>query len=203
VDRAATHSPFSPVTKKKSSVKTFVPLRAIALATIVAATCAPALSAPSPAPAAAAHPTATLPPPPLPTTAVHTEFVVEVNKLGQVVRIKSGVPSKSGSFNTQTEGNALQMWIRRPNGTADVGLFKVTFDFDPKTREVSRHISVVSLGGTWGDEPGAATKMIDDAKREAAEADAKQKQAAASLPGLHDITGTTPSPSPTPKPLPF
>jgi hypothetical protein len=169
----------------------------------MAGACAPAFAAtPSPAPPGAANPNATMPPPPLPKTVEHTEFVVEVNKMGQVVRVKSAVPSKSASFNTQTMGNALQMWIRHPNGTADVGLYKITFDFDPKTRDVRRTISVVSLGGAWADQPGAATKMLDDAKREAAEEEAKEKQSAASLPGLHSITGESPSPSPTPK-LPF
>ena len=44
---------------------------------------------------------------------------MEVNKKGQVVRIKSGKGTKYGTFNAQTYGNALQMWIRKPDGSAE------------------------------------------------------------------------------------
>ncbi len=115
--------------------------------------------------------------PPIPKVPLHTEFVVEVNAKGQVVRVKSAKASKDAFFNTQTNGNVLQMWIRHPDGSAQVGLYRVTYDFDPHTKKVSRQSAIVSQsGGNWGNEPGAATVMIDTARREYQEAQEKQKQ---------------------------
>lgn len=134
----------------------------------------------------------------LPNTPLHTEYDVEVNKKGQVVRVKSSKPSKVTTFNVQTYGNALQMWIRKPDGTATVGLFRVTYDYDPKTRKVDRNISLVSPGGTWGDEEGAATVMMETAQKEAAAAEKRRQQQNASLPSLNQITGKSPAPSASP-----
>ncbi|MGA8533048.1 MAG: hypothetical protein WB615_02940 [Candidatus Tumulicola sp.] len=173
-------------------------LRAVALATMLAIASAPALADTSPKPSSTPHAIA-IPSPHLPPVALHAEYVVEVNKHGQVVRIKSGKGTKYGTFNAQTYGNALQMWIRKADGSAVVGLFKVTYDYNPKTHAVARRISLVSTGGTWGDQPGAANVMIETAKKEAAAA-AKQQQAQhGKLPSLNSITGAkTPSPSPVP-----
>jgi hypothetical protein len=91
---------------------------------------------------------------------------VEVNKKGQVVRIKGGQLSHDSVFDTMTIGNALQMWIRHPDGTAVTGLFRVQYDYDPHTHNVSRHISLISAGGNWGNDTGAATKMVTAAERE-------------------------------------
>jgi hypothetical protein len=140
----------------------------------------------------------------LPTIPLHTEVVVEVNKKGQVVRVKSTKPSKVQSFNVQTYGNALQMWIRRPDGTAQVGLYRVTYDYNPKTATVTRRVSIVSAGGTWGNDPGAALVMTQMAKEQAAAAEAawrkaqeQQAQQNAKLPSLNDIRGVkTPKPTP-------
>jgi len=163
-----------------------------------AAICAPAVADTSPKPSASPH-TITVPPPHPPPVPLHAEYVVEVNKRGQVVAIKSGKGTKYPTFNAQTYGNALQMWIRKADGTAVVGLFKVTYDYNPKTHAVARKISLISTGGTWGDREGAANVMIDTAKKEATAA-AKQQQAQhAKLPSLNSITGAkTPSPSPVP-----
>lgn len=168
----------------------FVTLLA-ALAAFAAAGRAPALAAATPPP----HPV------PIPTGKLskvpeHVEVVVEVNKKGQVVRIKSGKPSKNMLFNTQTYGNALQMWIRKPDGSATVGLYRVTYDYDPKTDKIKRNITLVSTGGTWGDEEGAANAMMDTAKREAAEQQKRIQQ----MPSINQITGHSPSPSPSPHP---
>ncbi|MBV8490258.1 MAG: hypothetical protein JO199_06995 [Candidatus Eremiobacteraeota bacterium] len=172
-------------------------------AAIALATLAPAQAAtPSPAPKGSAHPVA-IPTPHLPTHKLHAEYVVEVNKKGQVVKVKSGVATNVPAFNTETYGNALQMWIRHQDGTATVGLFKVTYDYDPATQKVARNVTLISAGGTWGDEEGAANKMIDDAKKQAAADAASQAEAEAkarkNLPSLNQITGQpTPKPSPTP-----
>ncbi|HEY1428131.1 MAG TPA: hypothetical protein VGF18_01030 [Candidatus Tumulicola sp.] len=154
--------------------------------------------------AATPSPHPTIPPPPFPKQKLHADYVVEVNKKGQVVKIKSGHGTKYASFNGQTYGNALQMWIRKQDGTAVVGLFRVSYDYDPTNHHVSRKVALISTGGSWGDQPGAANVMIDTAKKEyaASEAAAKKQQAAshAKLPSLNDITGKSPAPSTPPSP---
>jgi len=151
---------------------------------------------PSPKATAASHYV-----PPVPKVAEHAEFLVEVNAKGQVVRVRSakGTGDKDPVFNAQTYGNVLQMWIRHPDGTAEVGLYRVTYDFDPHTKKVRREVAIVRRGGNWGNEPGAATVMIDTANREyqdALKAEQKKQQAQdKSLPPLDTIVG--PSSSPT------
>lgn len=134
----------------------------------------------------------------LPTVPLHTEVVVEVNKKGQVVRIKSTKTCKVQSFNIQTFGNALQMWIRRPNGTAQVGLYRISYDYDPKTHGVTRSIALVSAGGNWGDQEGAANVMIENARKQAAQDRKQEEEQSAKLPSLNQIRGATPSPKPSP-----
>jgi hypothetical protein len=164
-------------------------LRNVLLALLFFAGAAPLLAAtPSPAPVLK---------PVLPKIPLHTEVVVEVNKYGQVVRVKSTKPCKVQTFNVQTFGNALQMWIRKPDGTATVGLYRVNYDYDPKTQKVSRRISLISAGGNWGNEEGAANVMMDTARKQALEMQHKSQQQNAKLPSLNDIRGT-----PTPKPPP-
>ncbi len=133
-----------------------------------------------------------------------------MNAKGQVVRIKSVKPSKLLSFNYQTYGNALQMWIRKchtqgnsTSCTADVGLYRVTYDYDPKTTNVTRHVAIISRGGSWGNEPGAATVMMDMFKKQAAAAAAaeraaeqKQQEQNSKLPSLNQIRGAA-TPAPT------
>ena len=175
---------------------------AATMATTLAATLAPASAAPKPTPTPAGHYPA-IPLPKLPTKPLHAEYVVEVNKHGQVVKIKSASATTNSTFNTQTFGNAQQMWIRRPDGTAVVGLFKVTYDYNPSTQKIARHVSFVSAGGDWGDAEGAANVMIDAARKaaqaQAAAQAANQAKERANLPSFNQITGKpTPTPHPTP-----
>ncbi|HET9030985.1 MAG TPA: hypothetical protein VFN49_12500 [Candidatus Aquilonibacter sp.] len=165
---------------------------ALALITIAAS------PAPKPAPHAPFKPQ-------LPKMAMHTEFLVEVNSRGQVVRVKSGKSAKQCTkqteqqclfFNAQTYGNVLQMWIRHPDGTAEVGMYRVTYDYDPKTHNVRRNVAIVSRGGNWGNTPGAATDMMDKAQAEAKAWAEKQKMESKDLPDLNKIV----SPKPTHKP---
>ena len=171
----------------------------LTLLTLVAIA-APAAAAPTPKPAAksSSKPIRIN----LPTVPLHAWFVVEVNAKGQVVRVKAmkGTGSKYPFFNAQTYGNVLQMWIRHPDGSAEVGLYRVTYDYDPKTRKIARRVSIVQRGGDWGNDKGAATVMIDTANREARANAQKQQQAESkSLPPLNAIVGS-PSSSPSPHP---
>ena len=175
------------------------------LAALLAASAAPALAAHTPAPAAQAPGTLRLPPVPL-----HSEVVVEVNKKGQVVRVKSTKPSKSAAFNLKTYGNALQMWIRRcqNEGSAtkcegEVGLYRVTYDYDPKTTKVTRRVALISAGGSWANEEGAANVMMQMLKKQeeaAAAAEQKaQQESNSKLPSLNEIRGiATPKPTHAP-----
>ncbi len=186
---------------------TFSRLRTLLLATTFLAMCAPALAAtpspkPSPKPSAAAMHPGPLPTPNMQKLKIHTEYTVEVNAKGQVVKVKTAKsPQNVPMFNAWTYGNVLQMWIRHPDGTAEVGLYKVTFDYDPTTKIIKRVPSLLTAGGTWGDEEGAANQMMDVARKEAAEHQKKQDEQNKNLPSLHTIRGeSTPSPSPSPTP---
>ncbi|HEY5258331.1 MAG TPA: hypothetical protein VIJ12_08105 [Candidatus Baltobacteraceae bacterium] len=155
--------------------------RALALVLLSLTLTAPALAASKPKPIP-------LPTPQLPTKKLHTEFVVEVNAKGQVVRVKSGKDSVDTLYNAHTYGDVLQMWIRHPDGTAVVGLYRVTFDYNPKNHMIARHVSLVKAGGNWGTQQGAALQMMDLAN----------KRAPDPLPGLQQITGKPPAPKHTP-----
>ena len=163
--------------------------------------------------AAAAAAPAPLPTPKLPNKALHVQLQAEVNKLGQVVRVPHGNLSGDVPFDTMTMGNALQMWIRDQRGkrvTAIVGLYRINYDYNPATHSVKRSISLLKRGGSWANEPGAATKIVMDAKKQAeaaqaalAKLKAEQQKQAESNPNLPDINAALKkSRSPSPKPSP-
>ena len=99
-----------------------------------------------------------------PKVKLHTEMIVEVNKLGQVSRVRSIKPSKDVPFNTHAYGNALQAFIRTPDGNVVVGSYRLTYDYDPKTQRIRRDVALVSRGGVDPERKGAAAEMIDIAK---------------------------------------
>jgi len=129
----------------------------------------------------------------LPSVPLHTEFVVEVNAKGQVVRVESGKDCKVLSFNAQTYGNVLQMWIRHPDGTAEVGRYRVTYDYDPKTKDVHRGITLLTTGGDWASKTGAADDMMNKAQEETRQYYESQGK---NLPPLENIVGPSAAPSP-------
>jgi hypothetical protein len=103
----------------------------------------------------------------LPKVPLHTEFVVAVNKMGQVTRIISGKPSKDKTYNLQTAGNALQAFIRTPDGKAISGSYLLTYDYSPQTTRIHRDVSLVKEGGVDPNAQGAALRMIDDVRKHA------------------------------------
>jgi len=136
----------------------------------------------------------------VPKTSQHSAFTVEVNAAGQVVRVKSASASKNDMFNAETFGNVSQIFIRRPDGSAVAGLYRVSYDYDPKTHRIARGIKLISAGGSWAHEEGAANRMRDRVRRQqaaAAQAKARARAGAGKLPDLN--TSVTPTPTDTPK----
>jgi hypothetical protein len=117
--------------------------------------------------AAAAPPT--LPPnirlPKLPSSVLHTEFVVEVNKKGQVTRVRSGKASSNPGFNMKTYGNALQAFIRTQSGHSVPGIFRLTYDYSPETKMVVRNVALIRRGGVNVNAPGAVEAMMEASRK--------------------------------------
>ena len=133
----------------------------------------------------------------LPKVALHTEYIVAVNKLGQVTRIISGKTSKDRTYNIQTAGNALQAFIRTPEGKAIPGSYRLTYDYSPKTTRIHRDVALVKTGGVDPNAEGAVYKMMDDVKKrgnaaKAAATPGPQPSGPIHLPSLQQITKTPP-----------
>jgi hypothetical protein len=163
-------------------------VRTVVLAAALLGAARAVASAATPAPAPAPHaPTrvnveALQPKSLLPKKVLHTEYVVEVNKLGQVTRVRSGKVSTDPAYNAHTYGNALQMFIRTESGGAISGLYRVTYDYNPKTAHVRRNITFIRAGGTNPNAIGAANAMMAIARKNASRARAPGN-AAAGTPG--------------------
>jgi len=104
---------------------------------------------------------------PVPTVPLHATYTVETNKLGQVVRVVSANASKDARFNTAMRGNALQAFIRRPDGTAVAGVYKLTYDYSPKTKDVRRGVELIRAGGVDPNAKGYVTVQLSKAKAHA------------------------------------
>jgi hypothetical protein len=101
---------------------------------------------------------------PVPAVPLHATYTVETNKFGQVVRVVSANASNDARFNTATRGNALQAFIRRPNGTAVAGVYKLTYDYSPKTKDVRRDVQLVHAGGVDPNAKGYVTVELSKSK---------------------------------------
>lgn len=150
-----------------------------------------------------------MPSPNLPPKALHVQLLVEVNKRGQVVRVEHGTLSGDRSFDTMTLGNAMQMWIRHPDGSAQTGLYRVTYDYNPRTHDVARVPAMIRPGGNWANKPGAASLIIQDARQQVQKAEARlraeqqkrEQQNAKNLPDINAaVKRSMASPSPTSHP---
>jgi hypothetical protein len=105
----------------------------------------------------------------LPKTKLHSEFIVDVNKLGQVTRVRSMKSSGDATFNAQTYGNAQQAFIRKPDGSVVVGQYKMTYDFNPGTGRVHREALLYKRGGVDPNAKGLANEMEEIARRHSPE----------------------------------
>jgi hypothetical protein len=164
-------------------------LAAVLAASGIASAATPAPHAAAPAPSAAAPARINVeklqPKSLFPKVKLHTEMIVEVNKLGQVSRVRSIKPSKDIPFNTHAYGNALQAFIRTPDGNVVVGSYRLTYDYDPKTQRIHRDVALVKEGGVDPNRKGAAVEMMDIAKN---------NRNRTPPPGLYG----TPAPAPSP-----
>jgi len=102
---------------------------------------------------------------PAPNVPLHAVYTVETNKLGQVVRIVSANASNDARFNTAMRGNALQAFIRRPDGTAVAGVYKLTYDYSPQTKDVrssptTTHLRPKTCGATCSSFTRAASTRM-------------------------------------------
>lgn len=126
---------------------------------------------------AAAAPT--LPPnlrlPNAPKAPLRTTFVVEVNKKGQVTRVRSGTSSPDAKFNAMTYGNALQAFIRTASGSVVVGTYRLTYDYSPVSKQVKRGVTLVRRGGVNPNAIGAVDEMAQVNARHALRARASKK----------------------------
>jgi hypothetical protein len=100
-----------------------------------------------------------------PTKRLHVEYIVEINNLGQVARVRSVKPSHEEAFDAHTYGNALQAFIRTPDGQVLVGTYRLSYDYDPKTTRVHRDVALVRAGGVNPNAKGAAIEMMEIARR--------------------------------------
>jgi hypothetical protein len=100
-----------------------------------------------------------------PTKALHVEYTVEINSLGQVARVRTVKPSHDESFDAKTYGNALQAFIRTPEGQVVLGTYRLVYDYDPKTLRVRRDVALVKAGGVNPNAKGAAVEMMEIARR--------------------------------------
>jgi len=137
-----------------------------ALAIGMALACAVVASAATPAPAPQRIDVQKLQPKALaPTRALHVEYTVEINRLGQVTRVRAVKPSHDQGFDAHTYGNALQAFIRTPDGRVVLGTYRLTYDYDPKTLRVRRDVALVRAGGVNPNAKGAAVDMMEIAHR--------------------------------------
>ncbi len=100
-----------------------------------------------------------------PKKKLHVEVVVEINKYGQVARVRSIKPSHDEQFDAHAYGNALQAFIRTPDGHVVVGVYRLTYDYTPATQAVKRDVALVKTGGVNPNAKGAANDMMEIARR--------------------------------------
>jgi hypothetical protein len=164
-----------------------------AFATPAAAVAALALLGATPAakPPGATRPTAAarIPVPRTPTTRQHSEFVVEVNRKGQVIRADRVKPAQNDTFNAMTYGNVLQAFIRRPDGSAVSGIYRMTYDYDPKRKTVRRQVALLHAGRVDPDALGAVDREMEKIESERARERLNAPPTPSPLPDLKAITG--------------
>jgi hypothetical protein len=139
---------------------------AVAVALLAAGSPASAANGPSPKPTVPARIDVTkLQPKALaPKRALHVEYTVEVNRAGQVARVRTVKPSHDEAFDAHTYGNALQAFIRLPDGQVVLGTYRLIYDYDPKTLRVHRDVQLIKRGGVDPNAISAVDDMLTKAR---------------------------------------
>jgi len=154
-----------------------------AAALVLLASAAASAASPSPAPTPLRIDVRTLQPRSIfPKKPLHSEYTVEVNRLGQVTRVRTVKPSHDPLFDAHTYGNALQAFIRTSDGHVVLGTYRLTYDYDPVTLRVRRDVALVRAGGVNPNAKGAATEMMEIARRNGEKLRAAQARAASAAP---------------------
>lgn len=118
----------------------------------------------------------------------HARYIVEVNAKGQVSKVRFRARSRDPRFDAITYGNVVQIFVRRSDGRAIAGVYRVSYDYNPKTQLVQRHVRLIRSGGV----DSSALGLVDVYKELNREHYAQMK---ASLGNVHLVT-----PAPTKEP---
>jgi len=97
----------------------------------------------------------------------HAVYVVAINGRGQVVAVKPDVSSHDRAFDALTYGNALQAFIRTPDGQAIPGTYALEYELAPGTESVRRSVRLLHAGGVDANALGAVVRMRSEAERKA------------------------------------
>ena len=116
----------------------------------------------------------------------HARYVVEVNAKGQVSKVRTRSRSRYPQFDALTYGNVVQLFVRTKDGGAVAGIYRVSYDFNPKTKLVQRRVKLLHAGGVdlW------ALGLVDVYKQVDAERDREAGDA------LSKVHLATPAPAP-------
>jgi len=72
--------------------------------------------------------------------------------------VRTVKPSHDEAFDAHTYGNALQSFIRLPDGQVVLGTYRLIYDYDPKTLRVRRDVQLIKRGGV---DPNAISAVDD------------------------------------------
>jgi hypothetical protein len=88
-------------------------------------------------------------------------------------------------FNAQTYGNALQAFIRTPDGKAIVGTYRLTYDYNPQTKRVRRDVALIKAGGVDPNAKGAVDEMEEVARKHPATEPPNAAHSPVAAPSVH------------------
>jgi len=128
-----------------------------------------------------------------------TSFVIEVNAKGQTSKVRSVQHSHDRSFDALVAGNVVQTFVRTADGKAVAGVFRMTYDYNPKTKRVKRTVTLIEEGGVDPDAPSLVDRMVNS-NRLTSDQIEHDLQAAAQQ--AKQAKKSKPTPKPTPKPSP-
>lgn len=124
-----------------------------------------------------------------PKRAQHTRYYVEVNGKGQVSKVRRWSRSRDPRFDALTYGNVVQLYVRRNDGHIVAGVYKIGYDYNPKTQVVLRSVKLIHPGGI----DDTALGLVDVFKE-------INRQNAAKAKATLEKIRLAPSPSSSPKP---